>query len=79
MSHAMTSGVAVIELKQILRDPAERLERLTSRKVADVLADEDLGADAQGHAVFQMRAYGENTGKRILQDAQAAAHSRARA
>ena len=48
--------------REVLRDPAKRLEGLTGCEVADVLAHEDVVPDAQCHAVLQMRAKGENTG-----------------
>ncbi len=60
-------------------DSLERLERLGRLEVADVLADEDVGADRQRDGVLQVRADGQHcrSARRPVAVARAAARSRA--
>jgi hypothetical protein len=52
-------GDAFEEFLQACRLLLECVERLRCFEVAQMLADEHLGAAGEGHGVFQMRAYGE--------------------
>ena len=53
-------GAGFVEALEVGDDAAEGFERLVGFQVADVLADEDLGADGEGDGVLQMGADGED-------------------